>query len=96
MPDRVPLAPFREAFERSGITAHELAFRMGYMRRNSKEPRHADTTRALRVLNLRPSTASTKGGKYYPGHFKFDDSVPYDVAVRLAKALSVDPVDVGI
>ncbi len=96
MSDRVPLAPFREAFERSGLTANELAFRMGYMRANSTEPKHADSSRIQRLLNLRPGTASTKNGKYYPAHFKYNDTLPYELAVRLAEALGVDPWEVGV
>ncbi len=97
MSDSVPLEPFRQAFQRSGLTAGQVAVRMGYVRaREKRGDEYGDATRILRLLNVVRQSNTVKNGKHYGGTFKHDDMIRYDVACRLAKALGVDPVDMGI
>ena len=93
--ETVPLQPFREAFKRSGLNAAEVALRMGYVR-SRRVDQTGDATRLLRLLNLVDSSHTIKKGKRYGGGLKVHDEIRYDLAVRLAEAMDVDPVDVGI
>ncbi len=61
-----------------------------------KAAHQPDSSRALRVLGLIPQTATTKKGKYYAAKMKTEARVQYDVAVRLAEALNMDPWEAGV
>lgn len=84
----VPRKPFAEAFQRSGMSAQDLARGMGYMRmqRGREIP---DPTRALRALGLRDE----RNGGYVRRRGEY---ISYDLAVRFCRALDLDPVDYGI
>lgn len=85
---RVPRAPFVEAYERSGLPPSEVAKRLGWINSGTGM---GDSTRVLRALGLRPDSAH--GYKSFrPRH----GYLSYDLGVRLARALDVDPVDVGV
>lgn len=85
--DDVPVEPFQRAFLESGLSAYELARRMGLWRSytNSVRP---DSTRALRLLGLRPHPG--KGGT------RTNQRVRISTALHLAEVLNLDPVDVGL
>lgn len=80
-----PVAPLREAFERSGYRAADVARELGWFQRGKP-----DGGRVRRVLGLRPWR--TKNGRrvYYQEH------VSLGVAERLAGALGLDPREVGL
>jgi hypothetical protein len=54
-----------------------------------------DTSHLLRVLGMRDLAPTTKGGRRYvaPGRTQW---IPYELAVALARALHMDPVDAGV
>lgn len=85
--DFVSLAPFRSAFERSGLETKQVADRMGcdesYVRRLMGRSRRFRTY----------TTKKTNERKVYT---YYQATVRYETAVRLASALDLDPVDVGI
>lgn len=88
--NHVPNEVFRERFlelgEREGLTAAQLGARLGWFNnRRADQGEYGDTTRVLRALGLRPEA----GGEAR----RF---VQYETAVVLARALDLDPVDVGI
>lgn len=92
-------APLRQAFLESGITANELAVRAGLMRRYSA-PRKSgigrstwkggDATAALRDLGLKPDI-----GKGIP-RGRMRERISEEKALRYAKALHLDPMDIGL
>jgi hypothetical protein len=85
--------PFREAYERSGLSLSEVARRMGWMRSVSRRPqdRVGDSSRVGRVLGLRRETPSTRnGGGAYRKY------VRYSTAEALCRALDLDPLDVDL
>lgn len=86
----VPVAPLRDAFERSGITSIELAKRLGWFT-GGNDPK-PDGSRVVRTLGIKPSG---KGSKPVTRSLE-DKMVSYDNAVLLADALGLDPVDVGV
>lgn len=86
--DRVPCAPLAAAFERSDLTAAEVARRMGW----EVGTQHA-STKVKRHLGLKRSRNGAKTGK---GRWRFRETMPYEQAVRFARALEVDPVEVGL
>lgn len=80
----IPVAPLREAFERSGLSASEVARRLGWTRTVP------DSGRVLRQLGLYP----THNGH---GHgYRTRETMSDDRAAELARVLGVDPVDVGL
>lgn len=88
----------REAFESSGLTAGDVARRMGWTRRQGKTRKDgrragpwmcADISRVKRALGLNPEGGSRNGGK-------MRREIDYDTALRLAEAIGVDPTDVGL
>ena len=88
----VPVQPFAEAFQSSGLSAIEFAERMGYLRNYKCKKRKGlsgDGTRAMRVLGLKDEVS-----KHH--HSGRRQHVRYDMAVRLCKALDLDPVDFGV
>lgn len=85
----IDIAPFRERFIQlynlGEIDFAELARRMGRTRK--------DTSYVQRMLGFRPAVeVDSRGVKYK----KFRKKVEYDTAVKLADALGLDPIDVGI
>jgi hypothetical protein len=87
----VDVAPLREAFQRSGLSACEVARRMGWIRTRRFDGRRLpDQSRVVRYLGLR---------EYQPGHGyenRFRARMREDVAERFARALDVDPFEVGL
>ncbi len=81
----VPVAPFREAFERSGMGITEFARRMGMVREQ------ANTDQARRTLGLRSDTNSRDGVRQIPRQY-----VTLAMAKRLCDALDLDYHDVDI
>lgn len=91
--DRVTVAPLAEAFQRSGLTLGYVCRHLGWTRPYPDYPNGGkpDTTRLARALGLAPM--------WNPRTRRFDilaQGVNYDLAVRIADAIGVDPVDVGL
>lgn len=85
--------PFREAFERSGMSTNELARRLGWFKRRSDRPHMPlvpDGTRAMRAIGRALDTDSRGYGPRYR------QRVTYGMALRLARALDLDPWEVGL
>lgn len=83
---RIPLGPFQEAFHRQGLTAYELAARMGWYCTKASRPSygaHPDSSRVRRTLGL-----SVREGLHQKG-------ITEGVAKQLARGLNLDPVDLG-
>lgn len=78
----------REAFILSGLSPGEVARRLGWWR-TEKGRRVPDGTRVLRVLGVRTVAGKRERGRRYR-------RVAYWTAERLARAIGVDPVDVGL
>ncbi len=74
--------PLREAFLRSGRTYGHVCREIGWV--SQRQP-HGDTTRLARALGIRPES----GRRVYRTH------VRYETATIIARALDLDPVDVG-
>jgi hypothetical protein len=85
---RVPVDPFQEAFRRSGLSANELAERLGF-RRYTPGTGKGDGIRVLRILGLRAH-------HHHRGQVTCNRTVPYETAVRLADAMGVDYHEVGV
>jgi len=84
----VPVAPLAEAMRRLGTTPRDVAIRLGWMITMSsrgKIYKVADGPRVRRYLGLREESG---GG--YRRHCH------YETAVKLARAIGVDPVDVEL
>lgn len=81
----VPLQPFREAFERSGLSISQFALRMGYVRAKP------NVDQARRALGLRPDSHGGRGKAARPREF-----TSYETAKRLCDALELDYVDMDI
>jgi hypothetical protein len=78
----VPVEPLREAFRRSGLSSGDLARALGWMR-----PDHA---RVERQLGIKTAGRARGSNPYYI------ESTSYDRAVELARAMGVDPTEVGL
>lgn len=92
-------ATLRQAFLESGITGNELAVRAGLMRTYSAPRkggtgrsywRGGDATAALRDLGLKPDV-----GKGVP-RGRMRQVITEEKALRYAKALHLDPMDIGL
>ena len=81
----VPVAPFRQAFERSGMGITEFAHRMGMVREQ------ANTDQARRTLGIRSDTNSRDGVRAQPR-----THVTLPMAKRLCDALDLDYHDMDI
>jgi hypothetical protein len=82
MKTNVDVGPLREAFERSGVSRQELALRLGWLK--------PDGGRVSRALGMTP---------YDPGHGlppRLRERITQDRATELARAMGVDPIDVGL
>ncbi len=85
--DRIDVAPFREAFERSDISLRTVAERCGWMRsatERGRTVRRGDDGRARRVLGMMPD------------HGGYQRQMTYEMAVRLCRAMDLEPVDMGV
>lgn len=83
MKGRVPVEPFREAFERSDMSATEVALRAGWTSRGRPEG-----GRVTRHLGLRPYRCRDR--------WLLVELLAPPTAERLCRALDLDPVDVGL
>lgn len=96
--ERVPVAPLREAFLRSGMSAKGLAVRLGWTRvgrLNGSSHRKGvigDATRVRTALGLK-QCVKRRGVKVYRST---QTTVPYDTALAICRALDADPIDVGL
>jgi hypothetical protein len=84
--------PLRDAFLRSGLTASEVARRLGWMRPAPKGKRSAvpDQGRLRAALGLKP---------YNPGHgypMRMRIGMKHETAEQIARAINVDPWEVGL
>lgn len=80
------VAPFRAAYEKSGMTIAELSRTVGW-----KYPWYASRVLGLRV----DSYVQVRNGKrYHVGHIR--QHVSYEVASKLAIALNMDLTEVGL
>jgi len=78
----VPVAPLREAFLRSDVSAGELARRLGWTR--------PDSMRVARQLGLLQSHDGRSRQPY------IRETTSYERAVEICLALNIDPADVGL
>lgn len=81
--DRVPVAPLAEAFLSSGLSLVEVCQRLDWSKRH--------TTNLRRSLGLAPCWNPAARA-----NTSWAQRIGYDHAVRIAEALDVDPVDVGL
>jgi hypothetical protein len=87
----IEVAPIRDAFLASGISGNELARRLGWFRRHSVHGRVIpDQTRARRAVGVTPHNP----GHGYPPRLR--ERVTEDMALRLMRALDLDPWEVGL
>lgn len=86
--DRVPVGPLRDRFEflerRYGWTAADVARDLGWWRNATK----ADVSRVKRSLGLSVHHAE--------GRQRMQQYTSYDQAVRLCRALDMDPFEAGV
>jgi hypothetical protein len=88
----VPVAPLREAYERSGLSAVEVAKRAGHVRRQTGSTKViGDGSWTLRRLGLKPDSSSHG----FPARLK-GDRIHYSVAEQFVRAMDLDPVDFNI
>lgn len=80
-----PTAPLREAFERSGKSYAEVALALGWYA-TVKGRQRADATRLRRALGASPESNSGKPRVM----------VNAELASRLAEAIGVLPVEIGL
>jgi len=78
----VPVGPLREAFLTSGISAAELARRLGWTR--------PDTVRVARQLGLRHNHHG-HGSRPY-----LRETTSHERALEILEALGIDPVDADL
>lgn len=81
--------PLCEAFERSGLSACELALRLGYTRLKAGRWVLGDSAPVRRALGLR--RVILRGERLPRQRF-----MQRKTALRYAKALGLDPVDIGL
>lgn len=90
--DRVDVTPLREAFLASGMTKGDVCRRLGWTKaRAGHGP--ADTSRLGRALGMQLLAP----GRARPGRARYmNRTISYELAARIAEAIGVDPVDVGL
>jgi hypothetical protein len=86
--DLVPNEPLRKALAQRGLSAHDVG-------RLLKPELHWKQrcwygTRIRRVLGLSPWIQAYTGRRYYQSR------IGYDLAVEIAQAADIDPVEVGL
>jgi hypothetical protein len=97
----VDVEPLRKAFKESGLNGWDVAKRLGWMRtrrpvsilKNGRRVYYAprqvpDSSRVSKVLGLRKY--DSRGKKIYR------KKIHYETAVKLCRALNIDPIDVGL
>jgi hypothetical protein len=88
----IDITALRDAFKASGKTAADVARGMGWTckisPRGKPARRVADGPRALRAMGCKPY--HDRNGP------RTKRTCSYEMAVRLAEAIGVDPVDVGL
>jgi hypothetical protein len=88
--NRVSNEPLRDYYlrmeERGRLCASDVAHTLGWWRRD--RAKRADVTRVRRVLGL---AACHKDGRAY-----IQKELDYDVAVRLVRAMDMDPFEAGV
>lgn len=72
------------------MSARDVAFQLGWVHDPRGRFPRPDAARVTRALGLRPTGAS----KRYPA--KIQERCTYERAVQLARAIGVDPIDVGL
>lgn len=77
----MPVETLQRALDDSGLTASQLAARLGWY--------SANASRVRRQLGLKPHQKT--GGQRVPQR-----RVPYSRAVEIVRALDLDPVDYGL
>lgn len=91
--DQIPLTPLRERFayleERYGITAADIARELGWTRKKRARDGALDVTRVKRALGLVEN--HDRGGCTYVQQY-----TSYEQAVRLCRALDMDPFEAGV
>lgn len=106
MSDRVPAAPVRDALDRylreSGRSLSRVAEDLGFTRvvRSGRQVGivRADTSGLKRAVGLMPRFTK---GRVYKGHSyghygHTNQTVDYDLAVRIALLIGADPVELGV
>lgn len=92
----VPNAVFREAFKESGLSAYELARRLGYERNFNQRYIRKDGSVSL-YRYRRPDIAPVKRSLgLQSDRSRIATQIHYKTALRLCVALNLDPVDVGL
>lgn len=86
--EMVPVAPFREAFEASGLTLTVVAENAGWLRSNGQKMT-ADTSRVARRLGLKPAPSGPASCR----RSYLTENLELGVAVVLVRAMGMDPVD---
>ena len=84
MKDLVPNKALREAVQQSGLGINEIAVRCGWMRGD-----RPDSTRLRRTLGMMPSRNGL-------GKVTTNAQCKYETAVLIARAVGVDPHEVGV
>ena len=79
--------PLREAFEARSISARDIAFQLGYIK-NCKGRKVPDSSQVLRALGLKSHRSH--------GYDTKQELIGEEKALKLAEALGLFPVDVGL
>jgi transcriptional regulator with XRE-family HTH domain len=82
MTGEIPVGPLREAFSRCGKSLAQIAREAGC------DPQHV-----ARILSGAGQYVYRSGRRYGP---YFRHAISYEMACKLADAIGVDPVDVGL
>lgn len=93
-PGKIPVAPVREAFLRSGISAADLARKLGWtypVRRMGPAYMAADTGRVRRALGINEGTTTMNGRRYRCTA----QTIDAEIAERIADALGIARWEVG-
>lgn len=105
--DKIPVEPFRERFQElqrtQGLSLSEVAYRAGWCKERKNGYRKADVTYTARVMGLKPWAKTVKtltpingkeNVKTYEGYVA--TTITREAAVRLARALHLDPWECGL
>ncbi len=90
-PISVPVEPFKEAYIRSGVSKMELARRMGYLRQ-PRPNKYVTTSGEVRLYPRKGRVGDTSPIR----RILSQKTMNYKTAVRMADALCLDYVDMGI
>lgn len=95
MANLVEVAPIRDAFLASGLSAYEVANALGwyeYKKKDRRYPKRVDSCRVLRTLGMRKTYESKSRG----GRVRYRTHVTYETAGQIARALNMDPWELGL